>query len=249
MAGRPDNALPRVIAHRGASAEAPENTLAAFALAAEQGADMVELDVQASRDGQLVVIHDATVDRTTNGSGAVRGYSLAELRQLDAGGWFASRYTAERIPTLGDVCRFASGRIALNLEVKCQPGEFAPLAGSFLSELAAHDHLNSALISAFSLPVLVELRRLSPVVQLAYLFAGAWPGGEQYERLALAALHPKHSLVDAPRVSEAHARGLAVNVWTVDERARWGELVALAVDGVVTNKPAGLLAYLLSGSR
>ena len=107
-----------VIAHRGFSGAAPENTLAAFKKAMEVDSDMMELDVRFSKDGQVVVMHDDTLDRTTNGRGKVSDYTLKELKQFDAGSWFAPQFAGEQIPTLVEVLEFAKGRIPVNFEIK-----------------------------------------------------------------------------------------------------------------------------------
>jgi glycerophosphoryl diester phosphodiesterase len=108
---------PAIFAHRGASAYAPENTLSAFVMALEQGADGVELDAKLSADGQVMVIHDATVDRTTNGHGRVKDLSLADLRSLDAGGFFAEKYRGEKVPTLEEVFEALGKRMFINVEL------------------------------------------------------------------------------------------------------------------------------------
>lgn len=114
-----------VIAHRGFSGQAPENTLASFQKAVELGSDMIELDVRFSKDGQVVVIHDDTIDRTTNGRGKVADYTLKELKQFDAGSWFAPQFSGERIPTLKEVLELVKGKVLVNIEIKDEsPGQY-----------------------------------------------------------------------------------------------------------------------------
>ena len=136
-----------VLAHRGYSAKAPENTMAAFELALAVGADGIELDVHMTRDGEIVVIHDDTLDRTTNGKGPVSDQTMAELRELDAGSWFSPEFAGERIPTLKLVLELIKDKdVLLNIEIKTGLGfqqlneELVPLFGPIRS-LGAHDHL------------------------------------------------------------------------------------------------------------
>src|SRR3972149_9393656 len=119
-----------VIAHRGFSGQAPENTLASFKKARELGSDMIELDVRFSKDGHMVVMHDDTLDRTTNGRGKVADYTLKELKQLDAGSWFAPQFSDERIPNLNEVLELAKGKILVNIEIGTPSGKL-PAAGLF----------------------------------------------------------------------------------------------------------------------
>ena len=124
---RPDGALPKLVGHRGALDVAPENTLASFQRALDDGVDVIEMDIRLSADGHIVVMHDGTVDRTTNGTGVVSEMSLGELKRLDAGSWFDARYAGERIPTLAEVLSWAQGKVGLLLELKYHPyGGFDP---------------------------------------------------------------------------------------------------------------------------
>ena len=156
-------------AHRGASAEAPENTLAAFRRALEVGADGIELDVHLSADGVPVVIHDDTLERTTDGSGPVAAQSRAGLARLDAGAWFAPEFSGEELPTLQATLLLLAGRLRLNLEVK------AARAGMAVFDLLRHFPQADAVISSFDYGLLARLRRSAPELPLAVLQdAGDW---------------------------------------------------------------------------
>jgi glycerophosphoryl diester phosphodiesterase len=157
---------PLVIAHRGASGTCPENTLAAFRHAQALGADMIELDVQLARDGNVVVIHDWTLDRTTDGSGPVGARSLAELRALDAGAWFASAFGGERIPTLAEV--LAEVRIPVNVELKPLGDDGLEAAALAVVEMAGA--LPRVVFSSFELAALERLRARSRAASLAVLW-------------------------------------------------------------------------------
>lgn len=242
-------ARPLVIGHRGAPREAPENTLASFRRAVELGADMLELDVQVSADGALVVIHDEDVSRTTDGKGLIRDLTLEQLENLDAGAWFGAEFAGERVPTLAEVCAFARGRVALNVELKCRPEEFAGRAADLVTCLAENDLLHSTIVSSFDPAVLAEVRSVSSELYLAYLYLVQWfaPGAPDLADLRLAALHPEHHLLAESQVEDAHAHGLAVNAWTVDEPEVALRLAGWGVDGIVTNEPGRLRA--LFGAR
>lgn len=228
------------IAHRGASGRFPENTLAAFGAAIAAGARMCELDVQLSRDGALVVMHDDTVDRTTDGSGAVRDLTLAELKRLDAGVRFGAGFAGERIPTLDEVLDFAGERCALNIEIKA--GGLEP---ALCAALRAHRALGTALVSSFDWPALEVMRHLEPRVRLAPL-ASQWPArllGAATE-MGAAAINPRADLVTEDLCIAAHERNLNVYVWTVDDAGEMRRMIAFGVDGVMTNYPERLQALI-----
>lgn len=249
---------PWIIAHRGASGIAPENTLTAFILAAEQGAHFVELDLRITRDGYLVVCHDASVDRTTNGRGPVHEHTLAELQSLDAGYAFTPdggatypfRGLGLRIPTLEEVLAALPGHVGLNLEIKSAPWD--PMdrqRGQAIVERLARlvrdrpDLYDRLLVSSFDATVLERLRQLLPEIPTALCTIPLVTLPEQLERTLAGgfdAFHPMDIGFDehGPSVlAAAHLAGLLVNVWTVDSSERIAELAALGVDGIITDFP------------
>jgi glycerophosphoryl diester phosphodiesterase len=241
---------PLILAHRGASASAPENTLAAFALAMEQGADGIELDVTRCATGEVVVIHDATVDRTTDGSGAVTALPLETLRALDAGAWFGPSWSGERIPLLDEVFELVGGRLRINIEIK-REGSGAGLEEQLAAQVRRHALQHDVIISSFSPRALRRIRHFAPELPRALLTALPAP-----LELTLAwatplieprALHPHHGMVSATMIRKAHHRGLRVNVWTVNDPAAMRRMIALEVDGIITDRP-GDLAQLVHGS-
>ena len=159
----------RVIAHRGFSGAAPENTLAAFEKAIEVGADMFELDVLLSRDGRVVVIHDDTLDRTTDGEGKVAAFTLAELKKLDAGSWFSAEFAGERIPTLEEALRLAKGCILVNVEIKTEAVGRGVVAKA-LEVIDELDMKDNVVISSFDPTALAKARELHPGIRTASLF-------------------------------------------------------------------------------
>jgi glycerophosphoryl diester phosphodiesterase len=225
-----------IIAHRGASAYAPENTLAAFALAQRQGAAMVELDVQPTADGRLAVFHDDTTERWNGLPRPVRDCTLAELARLDIRG--------ERVPALEDVLAFAAETgMALNVELK------APGMGARCSALLhTFGLVEQVIVSSFSAAALVELRAAAPEVRRAYLMGTDTRRPEVRARelwpffalraVGASAWHPYHDLPLLDRVIPLVRRaGYQVNVWTVDDPARMRALAALDVNGIITNRP------------
>lgn len=224
------------IAHRGASGSFPENTLAAFRAAIEAGAEMCELDVQLTRDGAMVVIHDDTVDRTTDGTGAVASMTLAEIKRLDAGAKFDPRFTGERIPTLQEVFDLVEGGCALNIEIKSDGLE------SKVSELVgARKAFGWTLISSFDWTALARIRHIAPEMRVG-LLASRWPArliGAATEMKAYA-INPKFDIVTEDLCIAAHSREINVYAWTVDEPAEMRRLIAYGVDGIMTNWPGRL---------
>ena len=145
---------------------APENTMASFAKAIELQADMTELDIHLSKDGELIVIHDSSVDRTTNGKGLVCDLTLEQIKNLDAGSWFAPEFAGQRVPVLGEVMEFIKGKIDLNVEVKASPqGVYPGIIDRLIEEIERHDMVDSVVVSSFQRPYLHELRRKAPHIK------------------------------------------------------------------------------------
>lgn len=224
------------IAHRGASGSFPENTITAFRAAIEAGADMCELDVRLTRDGAVVVIHDDTVDRTTDGTGAIAAMTLAEIKRLDAGVKFDKRYTRETVPTLDEVFELVNGRCALNIELKSDGLE------AKVSELVrSRDAFRWTLVSSFDWAALARIRHIAPELRVG-LLASRWPArlvGAATEMKA-DAINPSFDIITEDLCIAAHSRELNVYAWTVDEPAAMRRLIAAGVDGIMTNRPERL---------
>jgi len=221
-----------VIAHRGASGRLPENTLPAYELAVELGADMIEVDLHRTRDGAIVVTHDEDL-RGLGGVGEIADATLAEVRTLDAGG-------GARVPTLDELLDGFGARIALNLELKRGTrAEYEGLEAATLAALEARGLVGGTLFSSFYDPVLARLRALSARVRIGLLLSRRFPDewAARARRVGAEALHPELALVTPELVRAAHGEGLAVNVYTVDEPADLARLVDLGVDGIFTNHP------------
>jgi glycerophosphoryl diester phosphodiesterase len=220
-------------AHRGASALAPENTMAAFSLAEAIGADGIELDVHLTADGIPVVLHDETVDRTTDGHGPVSGYSLDALRLLDAGSWFHADFSGERLPTLEEVLFWIEGRLRLNIEIK------TAAAGQAVLDLLAHYPQVRPLISSFDHGLLSDLRRQAPSVSLGFLSDSRFWRRALQSAVASAAesFHPAQRHTSRPLIRACHQAGLQVYPWTVDAPRRQSSLLRMGVDGFFSNCP------------
>jgi glycerophosphoryl diester phosphodiesterase len=247
MNERPERVHPSgrslVLGHRGASAEAPENTLAAFALAMQQGADGVELDVWRCGTGEVVVIHDRDARRTCGVELDVRSASLGSLARLDAGSWKAPRFAGERIPTLAAVLDALPGAV-VNVELKSSGVPdlaLAPAVARVVRDARAEERV---IASSFDLLLLAAFRAAAPRVRAGVLFASdqSWRAraGVGAALLRAAAVHPEHGLVTAERAARWAARGLAVNAWTVDAPDEARRLAALGAAALITNRPARL---------
>ena len=229
------------IGHRGASGDYPENTIAAFRAAIGAGAQMCELDVQLTRDGAVVVIHDDTVDRTTNGKGAVAKKTLAELKQLDAGARFkGGTARGERIPTLDEVFAATSGRCGLNIELKA--GE---VEGAVATLMRKWNAMDTSMVSSFEWNRLAAIREIDPVVRIGVLAEKKAPAMlEKATQLRAYAINPRFDMVTPGLCEDAHARGLKVLAWTVDLPEQMRRQLDCGVDGIMTNYPARLREVL-----
>jgi glycerophosphoryl diester phosphodiesterase len=229
-AARP--ARPLVIAHRGASGERPENTLAAYALAVEQGADMIETDLHRTRDGAIVVAHDERLAGLPGGC-EIGECSLADVRALRAGD--------ERIPSLDEVLDAFGARIPFNLEIKCGGGGPYPgIEALALSALALRGLGPTMLFSSFEDAVLRRLRAAAPAARIGVLVSGRNPAHwlQRCRAVAAEAVHFWKGLASESAVETAHRAGLAVYVYTVDDPAEMSSLIARGCDGLFTNFPS-----------
>ena len=238
------------IAHRGASAAAPPNTLAAFEKAIELGADGIELDVHFSADGVPVVLHDLSVDATTNGSGRVADLTLAELKQLDAGTRFDPAFAGERIPTLDEVLRAVGNRLLLNIELKTTSLGDNGLERAVVALVEQHHLSHRVLFSSFNPFSLRRAKRIAPHIPAGLLYDQGLSLPLRRAWLAFLApheaRHPHYKMVDARYMAWARRRGYRVKTWTVDDPAEMRRLIGLGVNGIITNVPDVLRSVLES---
>jgi glycerophosphoryl diester phosphodiesterase len=231
---------PTVFAHRGASAHAPENTLAAFQLALEHGADAIEFDVKLTKDGQVVAHHDNTLERTTDGKGRLRDFSLAELKKLDAGAWFSETYRGERIPTLAEIFETVGDRLFMNIELTNYAAPFDKLVDK-VAELVERYHMHERILYSSFLPHnLVRAGALTPGLprgQLALPGPAGWWQRRWGNFLQLQADHPFSGDVSESSIKRSHARGRRVYTWTVNDPEEMRRLQSLGADGIITDDP------------
>lgn len=241
---------PAIFAHRGASAYAPENTLAAFKLAVDQGADAIELDAKLCADGQIIVIHDQTVERTSNGAGKVADLPLSALQELDAGSWFGLEFKGEPIPTLDEVFEAVGQKIFINIELTnyASPRDLLP---DKVAELIKRHNLQSqVMFSSFNPLALRRAHKLLPENFLGLLtpagIAGVWARSWLGSWLVpYGALHPELKDVTVKLIARQHTRGRRVHTWTVNKPEDMAQLFQWGVDGIFTDDP--LLAQKIRG--
>ena len=248
-----------IIAHRGASAYAPENTLAAFRKAVELGADILELDIHQSKDSQLVVIHDGTVDRTTDGKGDVKDFTAAQLKQLDAGGWFSSRFAGERIPTLDEVFAGAPDSIVLLIELKEGSDEYPGIEERVVALIRKRKAEQRVILKSFEGKVLEHLRSLAPdiprlrivVTEVPFLGLVVGHGLETGSVLDANVEYVEHHWFGLTEgfIHDAHRKGYKVFVWDVDDWDRMEEMIDMGVDGIETDHPDWVKEILSQRNR
>jgi glycerophosphoryl diester phosphodiesterase len=254
---------PLIFGHRGASAVAPENTICAFRRAHELGADGVELDVTLTRDRVPVVIHDYTVDRTTDGHGDIRQMTILEVKQLDAGAWKGPQFRGERIPTLAEVFDALAGwlqpvasarapRGFVNVEIKSTTLGTDGVEREVVNLLAQRNLEKPIIISSFNPFALLRVKSLNPRLRRGLLYDLSEPVylRRAWLRLLVAphAMHPEHTMIDARYMNWARRKRLAVNTWTVDAPDEARRLAALGVNALITNQP-DIVRLALKGNR
>ncbi len=215
------------IGHRGIAGFAPENTLASFAKAIDYGVDMIELDVHLSKDLELVVIHDDMLDRTTNGSGYVRDFTLAELQKLDD-------WQGEHIPTLQEVLDMVDKRVAVNIELREETAsKTAEVIQEYLKKWWANDHF---LVSSFNHHMLLAFKELLPDIRIGLLLSAIpLDYAACASEIGAYSINLDREYINQTFIDDAHHRNLQVYVWTVDHPVEIEKLTAMWVDGIITN--------------
>lgn len=233
-----------VIAHRGASASYPENTLSAFRAAMEMKADMVELDVQLTADGEVVVFHDEEISRCTNGRGSIADYPFARLRTLDAGGWFHKKFAGERIPALAEVLALCKGRIAVNIEVKTEAVTDAVSGGieerclKIVDETGMREHV---VYSSFDSRAVLHFKQIDQDAPVAVLYEKKQHGSrlpsEIVQSLGADAFNCSRRELSGKWLADLKIRGIPVHIYTVNDEKNMRRLLDLGVNGIFTNRP------------
>lgn len=237
-----------VVAHRGFSGVAPENTLTAFKKAIEVGCDMIELDVRLSKDGTVVVIHDDTLERTTTGKGRVIEKTLNELKQLDAGSKFHFSFSGERIPTLREALELANGKVLVNIELKI--GDYGQwtildLTDRALEEAERMGMLNQVIFSSFDPLALERVLKKNPSVSVAYLYNRPWKaprevtGGRPFQ-----ILNCRKTVLTKENISLSHQEGIRIGVYTLNTEEEMRRFIDMKVDAIITDHPDRLINLL-----
>ena len=240
----------RVIAHRGFSGQAPENTLVAIRQAIEVGADMVEIDVTVTADGHVILLHDETLDRTTDGQGSPTSMTLDEIRELDAGSWFAPEYAGEGIPTLTEALETVKDRILINVEIKSEAVEHGvvPKVAALIVE---HEMLDQVVVSSFSPEALRLMKITDPAVITATLFNKELHTDrdplEIIQEVGSRGFNISGKRLTAAMVERCHRHGIPVAVYTVNEPDDLRRLIELGVNAVFTDHPDLMIEVLAKG--
>ncbi len=233
---------PIIFAHRGDSAHAPENTLASFQLALKQGADAIELDAKLTADSKVVVIHDPTVDRTTNGKGHVSQMTLTDLRSLDAGSFFSEKFCGEKIPLLEEVFETLGNKLFINVELTNYATPRDGLTEKVCELVKKHALEKSVMFSSFFASNLKQAARFLPDVPRGLLALGGWMGAWArsfgFAFGDYAALHPYLNDVNAQQVQRVHRLKRRIHVWTVNKVEDILQLKDFGVDGIMTDDPS-----------
>ena len=241
-----------VIAHRGASAYFPENTMVSFEGAIALGADMVELDVQLTADGEVVVFHDERISRCTNGRGSIADYTLVELKKLDAGSWFDKKYAGARLPTLVEALELCKDKIAVNVEIKTEAVTDTISNGieekclRIVDKIAMRKHV---IFSSFDPRAVQHLKEIDGQIPAAVLFAkkhyGSQLPSEIIAALGADAINCSQRELSKEWLADLKQHGIPVNVYTVNDEKSMRRLLALGVDGIFTNWPDVLKNVLM----
>ncbi|MFD2658245.1 glycerophosphodiester phosphodiesterase [Gracilibacillus thailandensis] len=232
------------VAHRGASAHAPENTMAAFHKGVEMKSDYIEIDVQMTADEELVIIHDTTVNRTTNGTGAVGDLTLEEIRSLDAGSWFSEEFAGEKIPTFEEVLDAFRGKVGILIELKSPelyPGMEEKVANALKERNMDHSKNKKIIIQSFNHGSMELSKELLPEIPHGVLAGLSWAGvtDEQLEAFATYAdyFNPNQNIVTPTLVDHVHEAGMQIMPYTSRSQEQANRLFNLGVDGIITDYP------------
>jgi glycerophosphoryl diester phosphodiesterase len=232
--------------HRGARAYAPMNTLPSFEMAAQMGAHGVEFDVRRSKDGMLVILHDPTIDGTSNGNGAVADMTFAALRELDFGAWMGEQFAGAQIPTLDEVFELIGRRLLMNVEIKAEHLSGGGIEAQVAATIARHNLADRILVSSFNPLTVRRCAKVMPHILRGLLVETETPfeRARLLDTLQIQALHPYYPYIDDAYMAQARARGLAVNTWTVNDPADAVRLRDLGVGAVITDRPDVILEAL-----
>ncbi len=234
-----------LVGHRGALASAPENTLASFEEGLAQGANVLELDIHFSRDSELVVIHDFSVDRTTDGKGFVKDLTLAELKRLDAGCRFSPAFKNARIPLLREVLEWVKGRAWLAIEIKSEWITYDGIEAALVDQLHKQGMADQVMVISFDHCCIKRVKEMDPNITTGALYSARLVDAIQMARTTRAdVLRPRWPYSSPAEIQAAHAAGLAYAPWGPNDPKIWRQLVEMGVDTLSADHPAVLRAVL-----
>ncbi len=246
------NEKPIIIAHRGASTSAPENTIAAFKKAIEEGSDAIELDVRLTKDKEIIVIHDSRLERTTNGRGKVSDYKIADLKKFDNGSWFGNRFYKESIPTLEEVIKVTNKKVGLNLELKSLPARDQSLMiQKCIHLIYKYKIQKNVLLSSFDYSIVKTIKKIDSTLLTGIVYSPVIKLRKNPTNLALkndadAVIVSRNYLRDR-MVEEAHNNQLQIFVYKVENVKQLERMINSGVDGIMTTSPKILRKYLSRG--
>ncbi len=229
---------PYILGHRGASALAPENTGASFRLAIDSGADGVEFDVQMTKDNELVIIHDEKVDRTTNGKGYVKDFTLKEIKALDAGILFSKKYREEKILTLTEILEIVKDCNLINIELKNGLIKYPHIEGKVISTIRLYKLESKVIISSFNHYSIHKISKMAPDIMTGILYVGILYNPWNYARnIGAKAIHPYYLGISSDIIKQSHEHGIKVNVYTVNKEKDIVRMIEKGVDTIITDYP------------
>ena len=226
-------------AHRGASGYAPENTLPAFKMAVEMGADGIECDIHLTKDGHFVVCHDDTVNRTSNGEGSISQMTLAQIKTLDFGSKFDAKFAGTTAPTLEEMLEVVKPLKVINIEIKRFEHEMGLDAALnlFYDTLKRFDVIQNTIVSSFDADVLKRLKELHSDIYTCLLYSKLERPSEKAQKIGCSAIHPHFGSLKKATILSAHRRGMKVNCWTPNTKSDVDKMIKMGVDGIITNYP------------
>lgn len=231
--------MSKIIAHRGASGHAPENTMPAFQMALDMGAEGIELDVHISKDGEVVVIHDHTIDRTSNGEGLVGELTLDDLRRFDYGSWYSTKFKGVQIPTLREVLELLRDwEGLLNIEIKSGAIVYEGIEQKVIDLIEEYDMLDRTIISSFDHYSLREIKAINPQIEIGLLYgAGLVEPWLYAQRIGAEALHPSYHNIIPELVEGCRKNDIRLNPYTIDREEDIERMISAGVDGIITDYP------------
>ena len=243
-----------VIAHRGSNKLAPQNTLPAFRQAIAEGTDGFETDVHLTKDGKLVICHNYTVDSTSDASGQITSYTLAELKMFDFGSYFSADFAGTPLPTLDEFLELTSayGESVINIELKSPKKSRLQMVRKTVEAVKKYGVLDRVIISSFDTRILKAVKAVEPDCRTAFLYPTNKPAVHRFECIPFITaktigadiIHPAYPFVTPLLVKTAHRLGLKVNVWTVDDEQTVRRMLRCGVDGIITNRPGKVKEYI-----